>query len=612
MPRTSRPLSPDTPPEVGGTSSARDFFAGRYAKVAAETFDGSATRDEDVGFAVGALTFLGRVGDAQSCFDGWRERGGTDARTHAAARFFLGVAYARAGDFDRSRGRLVDGARARIRASDAWARAFVFQGLAVHRYFTGRYRAAARHALRALRAAFGAGFAYAQMLSTDLRGHALVQLGQLHAGTALLEQAKSYAERVGFELNAHAVACSIAIYNAKFKLAASGLGDLEALLVRRGHDSYSERMVRTELAIQYALRGRSTDAVRELERADADALRVDARRAKVASLLARLHVTRFRDGARACADILDDVAALTETGDVAFRAELLAMQVQVARSLGDGERTERAAAALRRFLVRTPHHVAASAIHSAGASPSRLFAEDEVSPVLALAASHDPRELPRLLALGVLGPVPEMLGLAPARRVMFLARENTVVVEDRGDLWARTSPPRWLAPLLRALAGGGASKEAIVAELWGIRRYHPERHDGLVRTTIHRLRAYLEPRGEWVVVTETGYAVDAEILFVGRAAHVEREELQYLDASFADDPMDAPSPFTASTASATDDRVLARIGGGATSAPELALALGVSESSVLRALRRLVKAKRIVRRGAARATRYLIRAPRKR
>lgn len=598
--------------EVGASQHARDFFAGRYALVASETFDAtSAIPEEDVAFAIGSLTFLGRVGDAQSCFDAWRERGGDDARTLAAARFFLGVAYARAGDFDRSRSRLVDGARARLRASDAWGRAFVFQGLAVHRYFTGRYRAAARHALRALRAGHVAGLAYAQMLSTDLRGHALVQLGQLHAGTALLQQAKSYAERVGFELNAHAIACSIAIYNAKFKLSAGVLSELEALLHERSHDSYSERMLRTELAIHYALRGRSTDAARELERADADALRVDARRAKVASLLARLHLTRFRAGARACADILDDVAAMTERGDVAFRAELLAMQSQIARSLGDDERTARAIDGLRQFVGRAEHHVAASALRLVAGGhrdPAGFFAEDEISPVIALAAAHDPREVSRLLALGVLGPIPEMLGLVPGRRVLFLARENSVLVEDHGDLWARPSPPRWLAPLLRTLAGGGASKEAIVGELWGIRRYHPDRHDSLVRTTIHRLRAFLEPRGEWVVVTANGYSIDADVHFVGRPPLNERlEEPHYLEAPFADEITEPTSAVATRAPVTVDDRVAARVAAGVVTGPEIARALGISESTALRALRRLVKGKRLLRRGAARATRYAIR-----
>src|SRR4051812_47259770 len=78
--------------QVGDTAAARDFFAGRYAKVAAETFDAATMdfSDEDVAFAVGALTFLGRVDDAQTCFDGWKQRAkAADPRTVAASRFFL-------------------------------------------------------------------------------------------------------------------------------------------------------------------------------------------------------------------------------------------------------------------------------------------------------------------------------------------------------------------------------------------------------------------------------------------------------------------------------------------------------------------------------------------
>lgn len=601
---------------VGDGDVARDFFAGRYAKIL-DSVDAAGDRSApaDVAFIVGAFAFLGRVDEAESYYQAYRSSSVENVRTDAAVRLFLGVGRARAGDFARSRAWLVEGARARTRVADPWARALVFQGLAAHRYFTGRYRAAARHALRALRAAHASRFAYAQMLSTDLRGHALVQLGALEAGTALLDQARTYAERVGFELNAHAIACSIAIYRAKFRLGADVVAELNAILgLRRQHDSYSERMVRTALAIQYALRGRASDAVRELERADADALRVDARRAKVASLLARLHVTRFRSGARAAADILDDVSALTDRGDVAFRAELLAMEAHAARSLGDEARFARALASVRAFLRHAQHHLATSTLaleHGVASDAHRFFAEDEISPVLAAAASHDARELPRLIALGILGPIPEMLGLTPGRRVMFFERENFVLLEDRGDLVARASPPRWVAPLLRALAGGGASKEAIVAELWGLRRYNPERHDSLVRTTIHRLRALLEPRGEWVVVTPTGYGIDAEILFFGRAPGDRDPDRHLLDLSLDDglEPHPHPSPVQPATAdvASLEARVLALVASGIASAPEIAKAAGVSESTALRALRRLVDARAIVRRGAARATRYSVR-----
>ncbi|MFT3775988.1 MAG: winged helix-turn-helix transcriptional regulator [Minicystis sp.] len=593
---------------VGETTVARDFFAGQYAKVAAETFDdpSAALADEDVAFAVGALTFLGRVADAETCFDGWRLRAGArDARTVAASRFFLGVARARAGDFQRAHELLVLGARARVREKDQWAAAFAFQGLACHRYFTGKYRAAARHALRALRAAHVARFAYAQMLSTDLRGHALVQIGQFQAGIALLEQAKSHAERLGFGMNAYAIECSMVVYKAKFKVGPDVIQDLEALLARRSHDSYSRRTVLTQAAVQYALRGRGREAMAALAEVDREALRMDARRAKVTSLIARLYVTRWSRGAEACAELLDDAAAIVDESDVAFRAELLAFEAYVGRALGDAARRARAIAGLRRLSRRAEHHVAKAALEQFEGERARAFAEDEMSPLLRAADRHDEQVLPRLLALGLYGLVPEILGLGPGRRVLLLSTENAVLVQDQGDLWLRPSPPRWAPPLLRILAGGGAAKEAIVAGLWGLKRYWPERHDPLVRTTIHRLRAFLEPRGEWVTVSVNGYGLAVPIHASGAADAGEPLEAPLLDEPLEEAPA-LPGPATAARDTAlVDGRVHERLlRMGEASAPEIAKALGLSESTVLRAVRRLLRAKKITRSGAARATRY--------
>lgn len=614
MPASTQSKSPSRAarPAVGDTAIAHDFFAGRYAKVAAETFDAPTTplRDEDVAFAVGALTFLGRVEDAQTCFDGWRLRAtARDLRTVAASRFFLGVAYARAGDFRRARDLLVTGARERAREDDQWAVAFTFQGLACHRYFTGKYRAAARHALRALRAAHVARFAYAQMLSTDLRGHALVQLGQYQAGIALLEQAKSHAERLGLGMNAHAIECSMVVYKAKFKVGPDALRDIESLLARRAHDSYSRRTLLTQAAVEYAIRGRGTDAARALEQVDRDALRMDARRAKVTSLLARLHVTRWSRGARACADLLDEAAALLSEGDVAFRGELHAFEAFVGQATGDPARRDRALDALRRLTRQAEHYAPRAALEQFEGERARAFAEDELSPLLRAAVRRDEAVLPRVLALGLLGLVPELLGLEPARRVLLLPAENAVIVEDHGDLWLRSSPPRWAPPLLRLLSNGSASKELIVTRLWGLRRYRPERHDPLVRTTIHRLRAFLDPRGEWVTVTANGYGLSVPVHASGAVDAGEPLEAPLPEDDPLDDaPQPTATPSPARDTAVSDRRVherLARM--GEASVPDLARALALSESTVLRAVRRLLRAKRLARSGAARATRYRVR-----
>jgi len=162
---------------VGETFLARWFFAGRYDELIAATYDGGGEIEPaDVGFVVGALTFVDRMDDARAAYEVWRARAGQtpDPRTLATCRFFVGLAWARAGYFDRSLAMLVtEGFRWRHHP-DAWVRALVYQGLACQCYFTGRYTGAATNSLRALQAAHEAKFVYVVMLGNDMRGHSLL------------------------------------------------------------------------------------------------------------------------------------------------------------------------------------------------------------------------------------------------------------------------------------------------------------------------------------------------------------------------------------------------------------------------------------------------------
>jgi hypothetical protein len=225
---------------------------------------------------------------------------------------------------------------------------------------------------------------------------------------------------------------------------------------------------------------------------------------------------------------------------------------------------------------------------------------------------RDLRALDRLLALGLLGPVPELLGLTPGRRVVFLTAQNVALLEDHGDIHLKPSPPRWCAALLRVLARGDASKAEIVTALWGLRSYRPERHDPLIRTTIHRLRTFLAPYADWVFVTENGYGCKVPLHFVGAAD-------SDLDAPLIEgeapevDVEGTSSTIAASHRPTVDDtpeqRVLAKLleTEQRASVRDLARSLGLSDSTVLRALRVLLRKRRVVRTGCARATRYATR-----
>lgn len=583
---------------VGETPAAHAFFAGRYAEVVADTFDVGAVDPEDVAFVVGALTFLDRMDDARACLETAHDAAGT--RTVVACHFFLGLAAARAGYFQESRRRLLGDAFALRHDDDPWVRALVAQGIAAHAFFTGRFRAAATHALRAYQLAYEAKFVWAAMIATDMRGHALVQLGQLQRGISILEHAKQQALRLGLTNNAFAVDTSIATYVTRFDPRPDALARIDELLRRSSHDSYSRRALLTQSAIQRAMRGQAEKAVSHLEEADRDALRSDTRRGRATSLLARLWVTRWQSGVLACEPLVEALRALVEPHDVAFCAELLGFAILVARAKGDEAAGARSLDELR-ALLRATHHFAAKAALTQFEpllTPA-AFDEDSVAPNLRAVVQRDTSVLPRIVALGLCGMIPELLGLTPSRRIIVIPSEDLLLLEDHGNVIVRQRPPRWCPMLLRILASGRSSKADIVAGLWGLRAYHPEMHDPPVRTTIHRLRAFIHPYESWIEVAGDGYRTTVPVYLAA-------------NASLPDGPMwvegEAPMLDFADAVPAQDDnatRLLRRLAEvEAASVPELARSMKLSPSTVLRTLRELAERDLVERVGFARATRY--------
>ena len=601
---------------VGETEHARLFFAGRYAELIAATYDGSGEiAPADVGFVVGALSFVDRVDDARAAFEVWRSRAGAtpDPRTLAAGRFFLGLAWARAGYFDRSRALLVTEAFRARHDPDPWVRALVFQGLACQCYFTGRYPGAAANALRTLQAAHEAKFAYGVMLGTDMRGHSLLEMGQLQRGIALLEHANKQARQLGLTNNAYAVDTSIASYVPRFVPHQEALDRLEALLRRGGHDSYTQRGLLAEAAVQRALRGHRSAAIEAIDAADRDALRGDTRRGKLVSLLARLSVIRWQLGPASCRELIDQASELVEPRDVAFRAELLGFEILVSRTEGDTSREQRALDQLR-TLWRTTHHFYAKAALGQFDSVRRAsaFDEDALTPILRAVTLHDPSALSRIVSLGLLGVIPELLGLTPGRRMILIPSEDLLLLEDHGDVIVRHRPPRWCPVLLRILASGDSSKEKIVAGLWGLRAYHPELHDPPVRTTIHRLRTFLQPHASWIEVSDAGYRTTVPVHLVS-GPEVHATEAAPLwdegEVPVLEPRRESLAPRTTTADRGPKQRIYERLDDlEQASVPELARALELSNSTVLRALRALVDERRVESVGFARATRYRLRA----
>jgi hypothetical protein len=612
---------------VAQRSVAEAFYAGQYGEVLGRTIDGRscAYTEDETPFVVGALAFAGRVEEARAVLSslpsGPRARPASRARDreaaslkHAQARvaskFFLGVAYDRAGRHTEAEREFRDNLGACGAHADPVCRFYVAQGLACLRYFRGRMILATRHVRRSLRYAIEARFQYGRLLASDLRGHALVQIGQVRAGLALLERARDLARAMELSGNVGAIECSLAIYRARFGVAPLGraIEELEALTrATSAEDSYSRRAVETELAKALALAGRGDEAWAKLEALSARRIPDGDERARVRFLLSCAAVSRLRYGLESARTYAAEArAALHDDHDLALEVELICAELVVA------DARSRAMLLRRLGVLHATTGISRAAVYKAvfdegaeAADAMRVaeFEEDRTGARLADAWSGNQGSLDKLVRDGHLGLLPIASRVSPEAAIVETATERFAIAE-RGKVRIVDEVPGGPARLLReigSVSGEGRAwhgKESLLAKVWGITRYRPDRHDALVHTAVSRLRGLLGTAGHWIECRDGAYRLAPDVAFSSCVP----------DVPVAAAPMWRELTREASTEgdAATREQALLvhLLASGACSTADIAVALRVSEMTAFRTLRALVERGLVVRTGKGPSTRY--------
>lgn len=621
-PKRNAPASPKTRTPRHKPSLAARFCAGQYAGIVRDYVDGAAHEaanpfasqttplaSSEVAHVVGALAFVGRLEEARALFASQlrlRVLQMHDADA-IAARFFLGVAYCRAGRTDDAQREFRSNLVAECRHGSPIARFYGVQGLACYRFFTGRLREAASHALAALEYAFSAGFAYGRLLATDLRGHALVQLGQVQAGLSLLGTARTLAESLDLPGNVAALDCARAAYRARFGVVPVDVAirELEELLDRSPDDSYTRRSLQIELAFQRSIAGESNAAWAELEQLTTGVVPDggDAR-TRLRLLLACAQVTGLRYGLSAAEPYLAEARQIRGTeADVALTIDRLGLELLVTTDSAESERILTELRALERSS-----RVTRSWLHAAEGTTTALE-EDRLGAVQFACRYGTPEIARHLLETKRLGLIPMALRLQPSRRLLLFGR--TLVLEDHGNVSVAGDPSDGTLRFLRALAGDVAkSKAALLAEVWGIGNYRPDAHDPVVHTAVSRARALLGVRGHWIEASDGGYRLAAGIGLVEVGHEIAETAPAGLEIGDGiETAHEKPAPARATLLPpaehvAADPVVTLLERKGALSSREVARHLGVSEMTALRRLRALCERQLTRREGLGKNTRY--------
>jgi len=571
---TRKPATPDAKTET------LEFllFSGCYEEVIARTATSpdASTRPE----VIGALALSGRLDEARSAFSGF-VRDTTDIEARTRARFFMVAGHCHAGQQVQAM-RMVRASVADLPQSTGRTRFWVWQGLALARYFEGRFDRARAAGRRALSTAMQASFSYARVLSLDLLAHILVHRGELHAGLRLLDQAASLARRLGYRDNEATLRTSALILEAEYLLVDVGtaIDNLERAVANPDVSYFTRRNGLIVLATLCAVRGDATRAQSALDEARKIALPGSDRRGKTRWLIARAWATALSRGFEAARALLDEARAAAD-GQPPLLAELgfveafcFAPSPELLRRLPEiAKQTRLARAELAAGYVANQR------------LPDPATIEDGFARALVIATTGNQAErLYSLMETGFWGLVPCALELDPKRRLVLLG--EYLICEDHGTTSVVDAPTGPSRRVLLALGEGYRSRPALAQEVWGLNRYDPIRHSAVINTAMSRLRSSL-PTPEWVITDDDGYhlADGMELVVVGTT--LSRTE-----------PSVPPPP--------TEEDVVAKKlrDDGPCGTAGIAAALEVSTSSALRILRKMLDDGRIRRMGSGRATRY--------
>ncbi|MCA9600820.1 MAG: hypothetical protein KC417_02275 [Myxococcales bacterium] len=565
------------------------FYAGRYQEVLDRCLPHAehSTRS----WVVGALALTGRLDEARALAASIADAGDVDESV--AANFFVCIGYCHAGR-PRAAERYARRNLAWVRGN-APLRAFhAAQGLAMFRYFQGAMHKAETLARASMRAAVRANHRYGQLLSTELLGHVLVQQGRIFAGLQVLEHATDLAQKLGTP-NAETIRVSRLAYEIGMRV-----GDVSAnekqLVAAVDSDTvsfFSRRSALCQLAWLYAMRGDAARATSMVERARVIALADGDFRGRVRTLVATALVRGLGAGPDAAQEYLDEALRLAND-EVSLLVEIAFCEVITGAK-------QAAIASLRSLPARGVQRATLILQLADGAGRRSAPLEDGLFECLSSLTALTPGQvLERLAQNDLLGLLPGRLSRTPAKRVWVAP--TCTILEHEGTVRRGELPSGPSRRLLEALADGPKSRAALLQLVWGIAAYRPDLHDPPLYTAVARLRGSLDPCGDWIVTTATGYGLAPELEVVDFTSG----SMDSVDAV----PVDATPPSAASAPTDDADRgervrtFLAR--SGAESCGRVAEHLGVSKASALRLLQEMVAKGEVIRRGRGKATSYLL------
>lgn len=503
------------------------FYKGKYNEVIARV--GSDPLDvmdpafeQKTSFQLGSMVFLGLYREAEVLFERALKISTPSSLFLSRCRFFLGIGCVRRTDyagavkyFSKNLSALRLALRLAYQKFEECHHEQIFyayQGSAFYHFFQGHFEKSNLAAKKSYSAAYEKNFKYGKVLSLDLMGHSLCQIGSINRGLHELEAALTIANKIGNGGIATAIKISLVKYRAQFGInILTTISDLKkAIDLLQPQDTYSKAELLLELIRQLILRGKGSEAKNILEEAGQLIYRHQNKRQYAIFNLRWAHLQLLNDEKQAALALAVSLKSnLNPNIDHLILKQANGLIEKINSTSNESIKPEN-------IFTGSSNNIIDSRIRfriSNKASLAINSGEDPIGDIMDAIASGERSVLYQLKTLGLLGLVPKLLKIPIGAKGLFLgpSRSEIIVFNGADIFWIDRAITAPIKKLILNLTGSKfKSKEFLVQQTWGY-SYDPSVHDRLLHATIGKLRNILGKYGHWIEWSGNGYKLADQI-----------------------------------------------------------------------------------------------------
>ncbi|SMF58134.1 helix-turn-helix domain-containing protein [Pseudobacteriovorax antillogorgiicola] len=497
------------------SDSLRDLFArGQHQSILQATVENPdySWPAEDTTEVTSSLAYLGRIDEAVALYQLHASNLSRDEQI--ACRFFMGLGYIRQSDYNQGHG-LFQENHDHLDDASYLAQFYIYQGLAVHRWFTHSFQEARDLAKQAYLAALSAQFFYGRTLALDLLGHAHVAVGEVSKGLAELERAHDYFKKLGDCANASICYLAINGYQAQYGVYRDeGMHSLKELVkeTKLKNNTHSVSFLLTELARQYSLQGRLKESEKALQELSQITLKTGHRRHE-ALLYQRQAQNLFLQGNydRCIERLMQGRAIIDETIDLSYLLASLGLHAKACLAKQDEEGAAQLLTRIQVLTEKTGSGWSTRILNrgkKSGSDQARRGNDllgDRIDDILTGDLTFG-EKVEAIITSELFSLIADVLDLPRTKKLMILnLQPSSVMIYDSGEVrWFPQTFSGNMLEVLRLIANGRSSKRELIETIWGY-TYHPMRHDHLIYSLMTRIRQALGDYQEWLVTTASGY-----------------------------------------------------------------------------------------------------------